>query len=86
MCTYDGDSLVIWREWKSHRLPIQRVQVVAACEIYFLGPDLVIVTETGSLVSLKAHAYRVYKNPLIVSSTDRITSLALYQNYALAIG
>jgi hypothetical protein len=86
VCTYDGDSVIIWREWKSHRLQVQKVHVPAAFEIYFLGPDLIIVTDVGSIAAIRAHAYQFYTDPHLVSPTDRITSLATYQCRTIAVG
>jgi hypothetical protein len=86
VCTYNGSFVVVSQEIKKHRIPLSKVRVTLVCEIYFLGPDLVVVTTAGSLIALRSHSYQFYADPRIVSSTDRITALGNHQHHVVSIG
>ena len=86
LCTYDHDSVVVWREVNMHRIPVQSMKTPVLHELYFLGPDLVVVTDVGSLLALRVSKYEFLVDPRLVSAGDRITSIATHSTCLIAIG
>jgi hypothetical protein len=86
VCTYDGNLIIISREWQEHRTPIRRFRFSGASEIYFLGPDLVVSSDDNSFIALKSCGYEFYTDSRIVSPGDQITALATYGKQIIAVG